>query len=102
MFERYVWNSEPCILTAEGVATLYYHFKRMWGLEAASLHLVGSSVTGFSIKPSRRWQPFDFNNSDFDVAIVDHDFFDDTWQEVHERVAAAGGYFRRQDEFNEH
>ena len=43
---------------------------------------VGSAKLGFSIKPSRRYQPFG-EDSDVDVAIVSRDLFERVWKEVY-------------------
>ena len=55
-------------------------------------------MTGFSIKPTRRWGWFDQNESDIDVAVTDRELFDNLWQEAHEFMRK-NGYWRTELEF---
>jgi hypothetical protein len=50
-----------------------------WHLHTNEIIIVGSGKLGFSIKESRRFQPF-LPTSDYDVAIVSSDLFDYFWR----------------------
>lgn len=57
------------------------------GLVDATIHIVGSAATGFSLKEEQPGRPFRFigdgvKPSDLDVAIVHQPLFDDCWAEM--------------------
>jgi hypothetical protein len=101
LYRDHIRNKPSCLLLPDGVERLYDLFVAEWGIEKKPLRLVGSSATGFSIKPKRRWNLFDFSSSDIDIAITDRDFFDDIWQEVHEYHAQTR-FWRDLGRFKEH
>ncbi|MBV9706009.1 MAG: hypothetical protein JO125_01220 [Chloroflexi bacterium] len=53
--------------------------------------VVGSARMGFSVAPTKRYQPF-HNSSDIDVAIVSPSLFDKVWQQALE-CKESSGYF---------
>ena len=57
------------------------------GLESATLHIVGSAATGFSLHPGKAGRPFRMSGgvespSDIDMAIVDDTLFRSCWDEM--------------------
>lgn len=50
-----------------------------WHVHTNEILVVGSGKLGFSIKRSRRFQPF-LSTSDYDVAIISSDLFDYFWR----------------------
>lgn len=93
LFEKHILGSAPCVLTDVGLDRIFDIFTAQFGVDASAIHIVGSSVTGFSIKRERRWGWFDPNVSDIDVAVVDRELFDNYWQDVHEFSERGGGYW---------
>ena len=51
------------------------------GIDSCSIFFVGSSSIGFSLNPAKSLKPFD-ENSDIDIAIVSHYFFDVAWRTI--------------------
>ena len=58
-----------------------------FGVEPASVYIVGSAKLGFSPKPGQYFKPFS-DQSDIDVAIVCRDLFARIWHEVSEMYLA--------------
>lgn len=100
LYRKFIMEPDPCVLTGDGMARLESIFRHQWGLGEGSLRLVGSAALGFSLKPKRRFCLFEDEISDLDVAIVDRDFFEDMWQEVHEYARAR--FWDRQPKFAEY
>jgi hypothetical protein len=98
MYHAHVRDASPCVLTADGVSALFERFNKYWGIRVDGLRLVGSAQNGFSIKPGRRWQSFDFDTSDIDVAIISPELFDDMWIAVHTHMQE-NRYWPRIDDF---
>lgn len=69
------------------------HFK----IEFNDVILVGSGKLGFSIKSSKRYQPFG-DDSDIDVAVVSTELFTKVWEEVH-NFKKSGVYWPKCAEF---
>lgn len=69
------------------------HFK----IEFNDVILVGSGKLGFSIKASKRYQPFG-DESDIDVAVVSTMLFTKIWEEAH-RFKRSGAYWPKCAEF---
>lgn len=51
------------------------------GVDSCSIFFVGSSSVGFSLNPAKNLKPFD-NDSDIDIAIVSHYYFDIAWRTI--------------------
>jgi hypothetical protein len=92
IYERYIKGKVSGVLLDDGVYKLTEMFKERWGY--CKYHLVGSGKLGFSIKPTRRWGLFDFNKSDFDVAVISPEVFAEFWSRAH-----GSGYWRTRGEF---
>ena len=66
-------------------------------IEFNDIILVGSGKLGFSIKSTKRYEPFG-DNSDIDVAVVSTKLFTKIWEEVH-RFKKSGAYWPKSAEF---
>lgn len=48
------------------------------GIDTCSVVFVGSSSTGFSLNPNKKFKIFD-EESDIDIAIISHHYFNEAW-----------------------
>lgn len=69
-----------------------------FSLEASTdVFIVGSAKLGFSIAPSKRFRRFT-DDSDIDVAIVNHEIYARVWHEIH-RYKLSGGWWPKRESF---
>lgn len=52
-------------------------------VDSCSIVFVGSSCTGFSLAPHKNFKPFN-EESDIDIAVISHYYFDVAWRELRE------------------
>lgn len=50
-------------------------------VDSCSIFFVGSCAVGFSLNPNKLFKPFD-ENSDIDIAVISHYFFDVAWRTI--------------------
>ena len=83
IIRKYITTGSPLMLSEDEYFSLRNEIASAFHLHPSAIILVGSSRTGFSMKPEKRYQAAS-HNSDLDVAIVSSEKFDDYWERVFE------------------
>lgn len=94
---KYITTGTPVMIAETDYFTLRNQIADEFSLHPSAVILVGSTRTGFSIKPKKRYleaRP----NSDLDVAIVSPERFDDYWDRVFE-YAESDAAWRRSPQY---
>lgn len=97
---KYYLSGSAFALTDDGHFKLRQTVATQFQVEYTDVFLVGSAKLGFSIKPSRRFQPF-ADKSDIDVVIVSRNLFERVWQEVY-AFSNSGGYWPKMKTFKDY
>jgi hypothetical protein len=82
IIRKYVLAAESQILTSDQHYRLKEQVCDHFEVEFNDVIMVGSGKLGFSIKPSRRFQPFN-DDSDIDIAVVSPKLFEMVWNEAY-------------------
>lgn len=82
ILRKHILGAESQILTAEQHFQLKEQVCEHFKVEYNEIIMVGSGKLGFSIKPARRFQPFN-DSSDIDIAVVSPKLFEMVWQEAY-------------------
>jgi hypothetical protein len=81
ILNKYVYaNQCACLIPAQH-DSLKTRISGKFGIEANNIVVVGSSKTGFSIAPEKRYAPFG-DSSDIDIAIISSDLYVKVWYEL--------------------
>ncbi len=97
VFRKYIVDGECCIFENNIQMKLREEISNKYSLDYNSIIIVGSSKLGFSIKPKRRFQPFN-DDSDIDIAIISKNLFEQIWERVH-KYRNYNGNFQKSNEF---
>ncbi|QDT48753.1 hypothetical protein Pan258_27980 [Symmachiella dynata] len=100
MARRHVVFGECAAIDAEEYFRLRTLVAGKFEVHPNDVLIVGSGKLGFSIAPSKRYQPFG-DSSDLDVVIISERFFDLAWTDVH-RYFSHGGYWEQSDKFRDY
>lgn len=112
-FKTELWHCSPldlirkriiyggcAILGDDAYLELRSEIANHFGLHPNQILVVGSSKLGFSIAPTKRYQPFS-DTSDIDVVLVSDKLFSTVWEEVFQ-FDAAGGYWEKRTKFKDY
>jgi hypothetical protein len=97
LINKYYFSGPAFVLDDNLHFTLRQAIADYFNVEYPSVFMVGSAKLGFSIKPSRRFQPF-YDRSDIDIAIVSQSLFEEIWHEVF-LFERSGGYWPKMADF---
>lgn len=78
---KYISTGQPVAFTGSDYYLLRQHISREFNIHPASVVVVGSTRTGFSLNPKHRFRAVR-DKSDIDVAIVSPELFDEYWDKV--------------------
>ncbi len=96
---RHITYGPSCLLDEDRHFDLRARVGSKFGIHPSEVVLVGSGKLGFSVKPSRRFEPFG-EASDLDLALVSQHLFNRYWQEAY-AFEANGGTWERVSEFKD-
>src|SRR5690242_11166688 len=82
IFRKYIIDGACHALVDDQHLRLKERVSDHFGVQYNDVILVGSGKLGFSIKPKRRFLPFN-EDSDIDVAVVSTELFQKVWKEVY-------------------
>jgi hypothetical protein len=81
IIRKHITTGTPVAIAEEAYFDLRRIVAKEFDLHPSAVVLIGSCRTGFSISPKKRYRPAR-PDSDFDVALVSVDRFDDYWDDV--------------------
>ena len=78
---KWVLDVVPYVFGANVTAYAHwrYELSAQIDVDPSNIKVVGSAATGFSLNPQKGYKRFDAN-SDVDVAIVSHYYFEEAWR----------------------
>jgi hypothetical protein len=82
MFRKHIILRKSVILNDADHFDLRNRVSEHFKINFTDILMVGSAKLGFSIKPIRRWKPFN-DESDIDLAIVSGPLFREFWTKLH-------------------
>lgn len=80
--QKYICHGSSILLPDPEYFSLKRKVSHMFDIHPTNIFMVGSAKLGFSIKKSRRFQPFE-DISDIDLAIISSQLFEQIWKEVY-------------------
>lgn len=97
LVNKYYLTSDPVQLEHSKYYTLRQLIADEFNVEFTDVFMVGSGKLGFSIKPTKRFQPFS-DTSDLDIAVISKSCFERIWEGAFD-FERGGGYWPKSSEF---